>query len=439
VSDASGVARLVEDLFRRSAGEITAVLLRRTDGLLLETAEEAVQEAFVQAWRRWPWSGVPDNPRGWLYRVASRSALDLLRTRDRRAGILDEVRRAAGADEGGAETGTLAAAGVPRLPDVLPDPERVADDELALLLLCADPALPRTTRVMLTLKLGCGFSVREIAAAFLARPATVAQRCSRAKRTLREAGLRPPEPTTALLQERAPVLREVLYLLFTGGHAAAEGEGPIRADLCGEALRLGRLMLGSGGGDTPPTRALLALCCLQAARIPARVGPDGVPRSLEEQDRSLWDRGLLAEGFHHLEESAQGPERTRYHLEAGIAAVHAAAGSWAETDWLRIVELYDRLRELHPSPVLELNRAVALAQSRGAEEGLAAVARIADDPALARYHLLPAVLGALHERLGRVERAAAAYGRALELAGSEADRTYLERRLGRLGRRGRGR
>jgi len=433
VRDASGVARLVDDLFRRSAGEITAVLVRRTGGLHLDAAEEAVQEAFVQAWRRWPWSGVPANPRGWLFRVASRRALDTLRTRERRTGLLEDAAREAGATEAGVEGGDLVGVGLGGPPAGLPDPERVADDELALLLLCADPTLPRITRVMLTLKLGCGFSVDEIAAAFLMKPTTVAQRCVRAKRTLREAGVRPPEPTMTLLRERAPVLREVLYLLFTGGHAAAEGEGPVRADLCGEAIRLGRLMLRAPGGDTPPTRALLALCCLHGARLPARSGPRGLPRSLEEQDRSLWDRGLLAEGFHHLEESARGSSVTRYHLEAGIAAVHAGAASWSETDWRRVVELYDELAARSPSAVLELNRAIALAELRGPEAALPAVEALAEEPSLAAYHLVPATLGALNRRLGREDLASGYYREAAARAPSAAERRYFEAQVAALG------
>lgn len=429
MTDGRGVDLLVDDLFRRSAGEITASLVRRAGGLHLHAAEEAVQEAFVRALRSWPWQGVPDNPRGWLYRVAWRVALDGLEASRRRSAILAEPRSGGGAPGGG---GAGPYSGGGSFPGVPPEPGVVRDDELALLLLCCATALPRITRVMLTLKIACGFSVEEIGAAFLARPATVAQRLVRARRQLREEGARPPDPTSVLLAERAPVVREVLYLLFTGGHAAAEGASAVRGELCAEAIRLGRLLLRHPGGDDPASRALLALFCLHAARLPARVGDDGVAVPLEEQDRSTWDRTLLAEGFHHLEQSARGGTITRYHLEAGVAAVHASAPSAADTDWPRIVELYDRLLDLNPSPVLRLNRAVALAEARGPEDGLDAVAAVAGDPALARYHLVPAVVGALHERLSAPERAAEAYRRALELAGSEADRIYLERRLERV-------
>jgi len=429
MTDSSRVPLLVDDLFRRSAGEITAVLVRRLGGAHVETVEEAVQEAFIQALRVWPWEGVPSNPRGWLYRVARRRVLDARERGRRRSAILADAW--AGEASVGASGAVGGGAGAHGTRGSFPDPALVADDELALLLLCCDPALPRISQVMLTLKVGCGFSVGEIAAAFLTRPAAVAQRLVRGKRRLREEGGRPIEATAALLEARAPVVREVLYLLFTGGHAAAEGGSAVRGELCGEALRLGRLVL-TYGGDDPATRALLALFCLHAARLVARVDADGVARPLEEQDRGLWDRTLLAEGFHHLEESARGEEMTRYHLEAGIAAVHASAASSGETDWPRIVELYDRLLEIHPSPVVALNRAVALAEVRGAREGLNAVSEIAAEPALAHYHLLPAVVGALQERMGEGRRAAEHYGRALELAGSEADQAFLARRLARV-------
>lgn len=247
--------------------------------------------------------------------------------------------------------------------------------------------------------------------------------------------MRPPEPTVGLLRERSPVLREVLYLLFTGGHAAADGDVAVRAELCGEALRLGRLMLDHPGGDTPATRALMALLCLHGARLPARVDSHGVPVRLEEQDRSRWDRALLAEGFHHLEASARGARITRYHLEAGIAAAHAGAPSAADTEWERIVALYDALLDVSDSAVVRLNRAVAVAQARGAAAGLKAAEGLEGDPALARYHLLPATLGALLERMGRLGEAEERYRRALELAGSEPDRAFLRRRLEGLAHR----
>jgi RNA polymerase sigma-70 factor (ECF subfamily) len=429
------VPRLVEGLFRRSAGEITAVLARRAGGAGVEGAEEAVQEAFVRALRSWPFQGVPRNPRGWLYRVAARWLADEGEKGRRRRTLLARARGEGGGWPGAGEEAPGESAGRSgELPwrEGLPDPDRIADDELALLLLCCDPALPRVSQVMLTLKVGCGFGVREIAAAFLQRPATVAQRLVRAKGLLRRRGARPPEPTTAVLVARAGALREALYLLFTGGHAAAEGERAIRGELCGEALRLARLLLRHPGGDTPATRALAALFCLHGARLPARLDPEGTPLPLDRQDRSLWDRALLAEGLHHLEQSAGGDTLTRYHLEAAIAAVHAAAPSADETDWEEIVALYDALLDRWPLPVVALNRAVAVGRARGPGAGLAAVAAVAEEPSLAAYHLLPATLGALHAEAGRPEEAAAFFRAALGQAPSEADGRYLRQRLAEL-------
>lgn len=443
MDDPPVVPRLVDDLFRRSHGEIVAVLLGRLGGARLDVVEEAVQEAFLSALRAWPYRGVPDNPRGWLYRVATRRALDMLTRGARREELLRVEAETSGpaghglghppdvgerGDHGGGSLGGPRPGPSPELPD----PDRVADDELALLLLCCDPALSRVSRLVLTLKVGCGFSVREIGAALLSPPATVAQRLVRAKRTLRGRGLDPPEPTIELLRGRAPVLREAIYLMFSAGHTALEGEVLVREDLCLEAIRLARLMLAHGGGNEPATHALAALMCLHAARLPARTDEAGALVHLDEQDRSLWHPRLLAEGFHHLERAASGTVETRYHLEAAIASVHAAASSAAETDWPRLVDLYDKLMARFPSPVVALNRAVAVGRARGPDPGLEAIREAAGDPALASYHLRAAVTGDLLEAKGDRAGAAAAFTEALALCASAPERAYLRRRLERL-------
>ncbi len=410
--------RLVDDLFRRSAGEISAVLLRRLGGASLDAIEEAVQDAFVQALRTWPYRGVPDNPKGWLYRVALRRALDGAGREQRRERLL------AAAWSGG----TVATPP----PVTLPDPDRVSDDELAFLLLCCHPKLTRIDRVVLTLKVGCGFSVDEIAAAFLARRPAVAQRLVRAKKKLRDGAGEFPDPTAELLSARGGDLREVVYLLFSGGHAAVAGDGLVRGDLCVEALRLARLMLGHVGGEHPATRALAALMCFHGARLPARIDEGGALVPLDEQDRTLWDRALLAEGFHHLERAAEGEELTRYHLEAGIAAAHVAAPTSEETDWPRILQLYDALGDHHPSPVVALNRAVAVGRVRGPEAGLSAAREAASDGRLVRFHLRPAVIGSFLAELDRRPEAAAAFREAAALAPSVTERHYLDARAARM-------
>jgi RNA polymerase sigma-70 factor, ECF subfamily len=410
------VPTLVDDLFRRSAGEISAVLLRRLGGAGLEVVEEAVQEAFVQALRTWSYRGMPDNPRGWLYRVALRRAMDGLARGQRRDRLL----------------ATAWSGGAAPPPPVLPDPDRVSDDELALLLLCCHTDLSRIDRVVLTLKVGCGFSVDEIAVAFLTKPAAIAQRLVRAKRKLRAGHRKLPDPTAALLRARGPDLREVVYLLFSGGHAAADGDALVREDLCREALRLARLMLGHTGGEHPATRALAALMCFHGARLPARTDDTGALVPLDAQDRTQWDRALLAEGFHHLERAADGDDLTRYHLEAGIAAAHAAASGPGETDWPGILKLYDALAARHHSPVVALNRAVAVGRVRGPQAGLAAAKEAAGDGRLTRYHLLPAVMGSFLDESGRRAEAAAAFQEAAALAPSVTERRYLEARAARM-------
>jgi predicted RNA polymerase sigma factor len=221
-------------------------------------------------------------------------------------------------------------------------------------------------------------------------------------------------------------------LMFSGGHTAFEGEALVRADLCAEALRLVRLMLRHEDADEPATRALAALMCLHAARLPARIDDEGGLVPLDAQDRSLWNRSLMAEGFHHLERAADGPLMSRYHLEAGIAAAHAAAPSVAGTDWGRIVDLYDLLMADHPSPVVALNRAVAVGRALGPEEGLAAARAAAESPVLAEFHLRPAVLGAFLEELGAVDAATAAFREAISLCRTSPERIHMERRLERV-------
>jgi len=412
VTGTDGVPGVVGDLFRRSAGEITAVLLRRFGVERLHLVEECLQEAFVEALRRWPFKGTPARPRGWLYRVAERRMLDRVREEGRR----EELLAGSSMDAEGAAEESAA----PALPG------SVTDVQLALLLLCASSALGGMDRVVLTLNIGCGFSAREIAGALLASPGAVAQRIVRAKRRLRRAGVDLPDPTEDLLRERGPVLREVLYLLFSGGHSALGGEALVRAELCAEALRLVRCMLRHAGGEDPATRALAALMCFHAARLPARIDQRGHLVPLDAQDRSLWDQSLVSEGFHHLARARAGETVTRYHLEAGIAALHAAAPGPGSTDWGGLLALYDRLLEARPSPVIQLNRAVVVGRLLGPSAGLRAAREAASDPLLAGYHLAPAVLGAFLRELGHSEDARRAFRAAAALAPTTVERNYLE-------------
>ena len=309
--------------------------------------------------------------------------------------------------------------------------DALGDDELAMMFMCCHPSLPHAGRVALTLKTVGGFGVGEIAAAFLAEPDAIAQRLVRAKRQIREQEIAIEIPRSHELGARLDSVLDVLYLLFNEGYAAHGGENLVRADLCGEAIRLAGILARNAATDLPAVHALLALMLLQASRLPARVDEAGDLLLLSEQDRARWDHGLIAEGLDHLERAASGSEVTPYHVEAAIAAVHAVARDEASTDWAGIVRLYDDLRALKPSPVVALNHAIALAMTEGPAAGIAAIEHIQTDPALARYYLLPAALGGLWLKEGNPARAAQHYREALTQPCSAPERRFLEKQLAR--------
>jgi RNA polymerase sigma-70 factor (ECF subfamily) len=407
--------QLVDHLFRSRAGQMVAWLTRIFGPAHLDLAEEVVQDALVKALQQWPYSGVPENPGGWLFRVARNGALDVLR---RNASCRDRAHEIA--------------AELQRTPESAPPGEAaVDDDELRMVFMCCHPSLPQDARVALSLKTVGGFSVTEIARGFLTAEATIAQRLVRAKRTLREHDIPFDLPHGSDLGARTDSVLEVIYLLFNEGYNAHAGEDLVRRDLCGEALRLGRLVARSPQiADRAPTaHALVALMAFQAARLPARVDENGEMVLLEDQDRTRWDRGLLALGFAHLERSAEGHELSVYHLQAAIAAVHAAAAAASETRWHDMLALYDRLLVVHPSPIVRLNRAVALARVAGPAEALASLDGLDREPALANYYLLPSVKAGLLMELGDRDRAAAAYRDAIARPCTEPERRFLMRKL----------
>ena len=410
------LAGLVDHLFRHAAGEMVAALARLLGPARLDLAEEAVQDALLRALQTWPLAGVPDNPKGWLFQVARNRALDRVRheTMSRTAlqwpeGVVDLAQRGDGSDGG-----------------------RIGDEALAMMFMCCDPALGRAAHIALTLKLVSGFSVEEIADASLERAPAVAQRLVRAKREIRERRLALEIPLPRELGARLASVLEVIYLLFNEGYASHGGESLVRADLCDEAIRLARLIAGNPQTDRPAVEALLALMLLQRSRLPARVDALGDLALLADQDRSRWDRGLVEAGLRHLERAASGTEISPYHIEAAIAAQHATARDAASTDWPAIRRLYDDLVALKPSPVVALNRAVAVAMAEGPEAGIGALERIGDDPALAQYHLLPAVRGGLERRAGRPRDALRHYRTALTLRCSAPERRFLERQIAEI-------
>ena len=401
----------MDRLFRRSTGRLVASLTRLLGPDRLSLAEDVVQDALLKALQTWPYLGVPDNPEGWLYRVARNRAIDEVRSSDT---LARKLRNAAFESESASER---AEAG------------RFRDDDLTMMFLCCHPRLSGSMQVCLTLKAVAGFGVDEIAAAFLARRATIQQRLVRAKRILREEPVTFAMPSEAEIEERLESVLRVLYLLFNEGYGASVGDAPVRGELCGEAIRLATSLVGHPLADRPAAHALLALMHLQASRLPARSDVTGGLVLLDDQDRAKWDRGAIEAGLRHLEHAAAGDTLTAYHLEAGIAVCHAAAPSVDATEWARIVELYDMLLDLQPTPVVRLNRAVAVAALRGAEAGLAELEGLDRHPAMSRYHLLPAVRARLLERAGRWPDAAAEYSRAVALCRTDAERALLERRL----------
>jgi RNA polymerase sigma factor (sigma-70 family) len=409
------VPQLVDHLFRREAGRMVAVLTRLLGTEHLGLAEDVVQEALIKALRTWPFRGVPDNPGGWLMQVAKNRALDLLR-RDINLARKEEALRG--------WTATLAGEG----------DDEALDDQLRMIFICCQPAVPRDARVALTLKIVGGFGVPEIARAYLAKEATIAQRLVRAKRKIQE--IRPPfeVPAAAELPAALDSVLEAIYLIFNEGWASSTGDDLIRQDVCGEAIRLARLVAGHPALDVPKAHALAALLLLQAARNPARVDPEGNLLLLSEQNRALWNREKIAAGLYHLDQAARGTEISAFHLEAGIAAAHAMAPSDEATDWPYILSLYDSLLALKGSPVVALNRAVALAMAEGPEAGIAAAEKIRDHPALAGYYPLAVTLGELYARAGDEERAADSFRAALAAASPEPVRRRIQARLLRLGK-----
>ena len=403
----------VAEAFRLEWARVVASVLRIVRDI--DAAEEIVQEAFQQALDHWPVRGTPDRPGAWLLTTARRRALDRLRRARRAEGRADAIAYEAvlGAmDEG---------------PDVT-DPDTIPDDRLRLIFTCCHPGLPADSRVALTLRLVGGLSTAEIARAFLAPEPTIAQRLVRAKRTIRDRALPYEVPQGAELAERLPAVLAAVYLIFNEGYAAHSGDTLVRHDLCEEASRLGRI-LAELMPDEPEVLGLLALMELQASRATTRTDADGNLVLLADQDRSGWDRARIARGLACLDRAASMARAGPYQLQAAIAACHARAASWEATDWPEIVAHYRALAEVAPSPVVELNRAVAIGLADGPAAGLAALDAI-DPSALRGYHLLPAARGDFLRRLGHWTEAAAEYRRALELTDNAREQRFYSVRLG---------
>jgi RNA polymerase sigma factor (sigma-70 family) len=414
VTDPSHAPELPEHYFRHEFGRLVSVLSRRFGVHRLELCEDAAQTALLRALRSWPEQGVPDNKGGWLYRVALNEVLGSLRSEKRIELTADNAVRAAD-DEGGEEPVYLES--------------EIRDDQLRLLFVCGDPAIPRESQIVLALKTLCGFSTGEIALRLFQSEDAVHKRLQRARASLREKHEELETPGGPELESRLPAVLQMLYLLFTEGYSSAQPDKLIRRELCDEAVRLGLLLAEHPRAAAPEADALLALMYLDAARFDARVDGAGGMLLLEEQDRSLYDKKSIQLGLSFLARAARGERLSRYHLEAGIAVEHCIAPSFAETRWEEIARLYELLDRVAPSPLNTLNRSIAIAEWQGPDAGLALLEALKPPAWLLGYYLWDATLGELYRRTGDRQRAVSHLTRALEAAPTLAEKALIRRRI----------
>jgi RNA polymerase sigma-70 factor (ECF subfamily) len=408
------IPKLVDHLFRREAGKMVSYLTRIVGWSRLDLAEEVVQDTLCRALEMWPIHGVPDNPSAWLMRVARNRAIDLIRRDDQFREFVPEL------------VYLLRSQDLPE--DTLAFEKEIQDDQLRMMFSCCHPGLSTDAQVTLMLKTLCGFSVSEIAHAFLADEDAIEKRLGRARKLVRLSGTFVEIDMASEMPERMEGIYQAIYLLFNEGYHGSRSDQTVREDLCFEAIRLALLVSEHPEGATPKTYALLALLCFHAALLHGRLDHDGLIQ-LEGQDRSTWDRDLIGRGFHFLETSSMGNELSEYHLEAGIASLHCAAPTYEKTEWAKILELYDLLYRLNPSPIVALNRAIALGNARGPEEGLAELKKIADPAKLKNYPFYPATLGEFHLLAGRAAEAGKHFKKAMKLARSWAETNFFERKL----------
>ena len=415
---AGDVHGLAEHFFRHEAGTLVSVLTGIFGIDRLQLAEDVVQEALLRALRTWPYYGVPRNPAAWITQTAKNLALDVIRRETRFRDKQPEI--AASLEHWASDSA------VSDLP--LFDGE-IKDSRLRLMFACCHPLIPLEAQTALALKTLCGFSVGEIAKAFLAKEAAIAKRLTRAREKIQDLHIPLEIPSGEELASRLDGVLQTLYLLFNEGYKASSGENLVRADLCFEAARLATALAEHPVGNHPRTHALVALMLLNAARLPARSDAAGNILRLRDQDRSHWNKGMVALGMLALRKSAAGIELSEYHLQAGIAACHCLATDYASTDWPRIVSLYEQLMRINNSPVAALNRAVAIAQVHGPPAGLAALEAIPDLPSLSSYYLLYAVRAEFQAQLGDFDAAAENLRTAIRFTDLRSEQALLRQRL----------
>ena len=418
MQESAGVSGLVEHLFRHEAGKMVATLTRIFGIEHWNLAEDVMQEALSRALQTWPYRGVPENPSAWIMRASRNLALDVVRRQKTFRAKEAEIARLIERDGSAHEAAMFSE-------------NEIADDRLRMMFVCCHPLIPSEAQVALALKTLCGFSVTEISRAFLTTEAAIAKRLTRAKQKIQEARVPFEIPAGQELARRLDGVLQSIYLVFNEGYKASSGDKLIREELCQEAIRLTELLVCHAAGNQPKTHALLALMLLNAARFGAREDSQGNLLRLQEQDRTRWDQTMIARGMSQLRESAAGEGVSEYHLQAGIAACHAMAIDYESTDWARILSLYERLMEFDDSPVIALNRAVAVANVHGPKAGLKAVRAIRGREKLDSYHLLYSVIGELEMRLNNHKAAAHEFRKAFELADTKSERAFLLKQMQR--------
>ena len=414
----SEISRLTDHLFRHEAGKLISVLTGIFGINRLQLAEDVVQESLIRALRMWPYTGVPKNPAAWLTQTAKNLALDVIR---REKLFHDKEPQIAAFMEQWPSESVVGES--PKFEN------EIRDGRLRLMFICCHPLLPPEAQTALALKVLGGFGVAEIASAFLTTEAAISKRLTRAHHRIRELHIPFEIPGGDELSNRLNGVLQTLYLLFNEGYKASSGDSLIKEDLCREAIRLTSLLAEHPAGNRPRTHALIALMLLNAARLPARIDSEGNILRLKEQDRSTWDQAMIARGMWHLSESAAGDEVSTYHLQAGIAACHFAATNYESTDWRKILSLYDQLLELDNSPIVALNRTVAVANVHGPAAGIEAVEAIENGEQLRSYYLLYAVLGEFERQLNHFQAAIDNFRKALELTELTSERSFLSERL----------